>query len=112
YSGQVVDNPTFFAFAKGAGVMGEAGPEAIMPLTRAADGSLGVRSVSGGASEGTAPQVFITINSDGNTTSQSSGGLEKFGKSVGNFVRDEYRKMIQADLRPGGAIWNSTNGRR
>lgn len=52
YSGQVVDNPTFFAFAKGAGVMGEAGPEAIMPLTRAADGSLGVRAVSGGASEG------------------------------------------------------------
>ncbi|OXV25546.1 phage tail tape measure protein, partial [Enterobacter kobei] len=45
YSGQVVDNPTFFAFAKGAGVMGEAGPEAIMPLTRAADGSLGVRAV-------------------------------------------------------------------
>lgn len=112
YSGQVVDNPTFFTFAKGAGVMGEAGPEAIMPLTRAADGSLGVRAVSGGASEGAAPQVFITINSDGSTASQSSGGLEKFGKSVGNFVRDEYRKLIQADLRPGGAIWNSTNGRR
>lgn len=112
YSGQVVDNPTFFAFAKGAGVMGEAGPEAIMPLTRAADGSLGVRAVSGGASEGAAPQVFITINGDGSTASQSSGGLEKFGKSVGNFVRDEYRKLIQADLRPGGAIWNSTNGRR
>ncbi|MER1530195.1 phage tail tape measure protein [Enterobacter hormaechei] len=112
YSGQVVDNPTFFAFAKGAGVMGEAGPEAIMPLTRAADGSLGVRAVSGGASEGAPPQVFITINGDGSTASQSSGGLEKFGKSVGNFVRDEYRKLIQADLRPGGAIWNSTNGRR
>ena len=112
YSGQVVDNPTFFAFAKGAGVMGEAGPEAIMPLTRAADGSLGVRAVSGGSSDGAAPQVFITINSDGSTASQSSGGLEKFGKSVGNFVRDEYRKLIQADLRPGGAIWNSTNGRR
>lgn len=112
YSGQVVDNPTFFAFAKGAGVMGEAGPEAIMPLTRAADGSLGVRAVSGGASEGAAPQVFITINGDGSTASQSPGGLEKFGKSVGNYVRDEYRKLIQADLRPGGAIWNSTNGRR
>ncbi|HCM9267590.1 TPA: phage tail tape measure protein [Enterobacter cloacae subsp. cloacae] len=112
YSGQVVDNPTFFAFAKGAGVMGEAGPEAIMPLTRAADGSLGVRAVSGGASEGAAPQVFITISGDGSTASQSSVGLEKFGKSVGNFVRDEYRKLIQADLRPGGAIWNSTNGRR
>ncbi|MCB4121798.1 phage tail tape measure protein, partial [Klebsiella pneumoniae] len=42
YSNQVYDSPQFFAFAKGAGVFGEAGPEAIMPLTRAGDGSLGV----------------------------------------------------------------------
>ncbi|EFH1579964.1 phage tail tape measure protein, partial [Escherichia coli] len=34
YSGTVVNRPTFFAFAKGAGVMGEAGPEAILPLRR------------------------------------------------------------------------------
>jgi lambda family phage tail tape measure protein len=45
YSGQIVNSPTMFAFAKGAGLMGEAGPEAIMPLTRASDGSLGVRMV-------------------------------------------------------------------
>ncbi|EFI5881154.1 phage tail tape measure protein, partial [Escherichia coli] len=45
YSNSIVDTPTYFAFAKGAGLMGEAGPEAIMPLTRAADGSLGVRAV-------------------------------------------------------------------
>ncbi|EAA4494932.1 phage tail tape measure protein, partial [Salmonella enterica subsp. enterica serovar Cubana] len=41
----VVNSPTMFAFAKGAGLMGEAGPEAIMPLTRTADGNLGVRMV-------------------------------------------------------------------
>lgn len=40
-SGTVVNRPTFFAFAKGAGVMGEAGPEAILPLRRGADGKLG-----------------------------------------------------------------------
>lgn len=45
YSGQVVSQPTTFAFAKGAGLMGEAGPEAIMPLKRGADGSLGVRAM-------------------------------------------------------------------
>ena len=48
YSNQVHDSPQFFAFAKGAGVFGEAGPEAIMPLTRAPDGNLGVRAVGGG----------------------------------------------------------------
>ncbi|EBD6737821.1 phage tail tape measure protein [Salmonella enterica subsp. enterica serovar Georgia] len=45
YSNSIVSSPTYFAFAKGAGLMGEAGPEAIMPLTRSADGSLGVRMV-------------------------------------------------------------------
>ncbi|PZP54332.1 MAG: hypothetical protein DI595_00080 [Agrobacterium fabrum] len=42
YSNQVVNKPTMFAFAKGTGLMGEAGPEAIMPLTRDASGRLGV----------------------------------------------------------------------
>lgn len=45
FSGSIVSSPTMFAFAKGAGLMGEAGPEAIMPLTRTSDGSLGVRMV-------------------------------------------------------------------
>ena len=45
YSNGVFQTPQLFAFAKGAGVFAEAGPEAIMPLTRAADGSLGVRAV-------------------------------------------------------------------
>lgn len=51
YSNSVVDKPTFFAFAKGGapnlGVMGEAGSEAIMPLTRDSSGSLGVKAVGG-----------------------------------------------------------------
>ncbi|HHP1300809.1 TPA: phage tail tape measure protein [Klebsiella variicola] len=45
YSNGVYSTPQYFAFAKGAGVFGEAGPEAIMPLTRGADGSLGGRAV-------------------------------------------------------------------
>ena len=45
YSNGVYSTPQHFAFAKGAGVFGEAGPEAIMPLTRGADGSLGVKAV-------------------------------------------------------------------
>lgn len=45
YSNGIYSTPQYFAFAKGAGVFGEAGPEAIMPLTRGADGSLGVRAV-------------------------------------------------------------------
>lgn len=41
-AGGVVAAPTYFPMAGGAGLMGEAGPEAIMPLARGADGRLGV----------------------------------------------------------------------
>lgn len=54
YSGNVYNTPQFFAFAKGAGVFAEAGPEAIMPLKRGKDGKLGV------SSEGGTPSVSIT----------------------------------------------------
>ncbi|HCT5775648.1 phage tail tape measure protein [Enterobacter cloacae complex sp. IR53043] len=113
YSGQIVDNPTFFAFAKGAGVMGEAGPEAIMPLTRAADGSLGVRAVNGaGAGGDMAPKVYITIDSNGNTSAQAPSGLEQFGADVGRFVDQRYKQNVMRDIRPGGDIWNAMKGTR
>ena len=52
-SNSIVDKPTFFAFAQGgapnAGVMGEAGAEAILPLTRTSSGNLGVEASGVGA---------------------------------------------------------------
>lgn len=47
--GDVVGGPTGFSMRGGAGLMGEAGPEAIMPLQRGPDGRLGVASSGGGA---------------------------------------------------------------
>jgi phage-related minor tail protein len=48
-NGGVVNGPVAFPMRGGMGLMGEAGPEAIMPLTRGADGKLGVRAQGGGA---------------------------------------------------------------
>lgn len=56
--GGVVSGATAFPMRGGTGLMGEAGPEAIMPLTRGADGSLGVRSAQGAAPV----TVNMTIN--------------------------------------------------
>ncbi|ECR2652566.1 phage tail tape measure protein [Salmonella enterica subsp. enterica] len=64
YSGSIVNRPTFFAFAKGAGVMGEAGPEAILPLRRGADGKLGVMAAGSGGMAMFAPEYNIEIHND------------------------------------------------
>ena len=53
--GGVVANPTLFRFAKGTGLMGEAGPEAIMPLARDGSGRLGVRSAAA------SPSVTVNV---------------------------------------------------
>lgn len=114
YSNGVFQTPQLFAFAKGAGVFAEAGPEAIMPLTRAADGSLGVRAVGGGGGQSvsSAPQVYITIDGSGNTQTQTSPGLEQFGAEVGEFVDRRYKQNVMRDIRPGGDIWNAMKGTR
>lgn len=115
YSNSVVSSPTLFAFAKGAGLMGEAGPEAIMPLTRASDGSLGVRAVGNAGvtpGSGGAPQVYITIDGNGNTSTQGSAGFEQFGAEVGRFVDQRYKQNMMRDIRPGGDIWNLAKGGR
>lgn len=115
YSNSVVSSPTLFAFAKGAGLMGEAGPEAIMPLTRASDGSLGVRAVGNSGvtpGSGGAPQVSIHIDGNGNNQTQATSGYEQFARDVGNFVERRYRELIGRDLSPGGAVWNLAKGGR
>ncbi|MEM7524980.1 MAG: phage tail tape measure protein [Pseudomonadota bacterium] len=57
--GGVVSGATAFPMQGGVGVMGEAGPEAIMPLTRGADGRLGVRAAAGG---GGGARVVVNIS--------------------------------------------------
>ncbi|MHC2103401.1 phage tail tape measure protein [Methylobacterium sp. CM6246] len=55
-AGGVVAAPTYFPMANGTGLMGEAGPEAILPLNRGPDGRLGV------AAGGAARPVSVTVN--------------------------------------------------
>ncbi len=60
FTNSVVDSPTMFSYSRGLGVMGEAGPEAIMPLARGPDGSLGVQ-MQGGSSEPSMRQLNVTV---------------------------------------------------
>lgn len=116
FTNSVVASPTMFSmggsFGGGLGVMGEAGPEAIMPLQRGPDGSLGV--VAHGATGGQGGvAVYITIDEKGNQQTSSGGGsgLDAFGKEVGNFVEQKYTQLVNRDLKPGGQIYGAINSR-
>lgn len=107
FTNSVVSTPTAFGMSGGKrGVMGEAGPEAIVPLARASDGSLGVRMMgAGGQQAGGGVQVFINIDGEGGVTSSSdNSGLQQFGSELGAFVDSRYRVLISRDLKDGGAI--------
>lgn len=97
--GGVFSSPTLFQFARGGGfslgVMGEAGPEAVMPLKRGRDGKLGVVSQSGGGG------VEVVINNYGSQPVRAreaadSRGNRRVEVTVGELVASEIR-------RPGSA---------
>lgn len=67
-NGGVVSSPTIFPMANGTGLMGEAGPEAIMPLQRTRDGKLGVAANGGGGNT----IVNVINNSKGQVETRES----------------------------------------
>jgi tape measure domain-containing protein len=100
YSGQVLNKPTFFAFASGGGVAGEAGPEGILPLKRGADGSLGVRAYGGGQPADTGPNITIVDQrtAQGSQPVQTSGGTDSSGKK---FIQVLIRDTVKAGMNSG-----------
>jgi lambda family phage tail tape measure protein len=112
FSNSVVSKPTAFGMASGqTGVMGEAGPEAIMPLTRTASGALGVRAMGGGSGGGTQINVQVTVASDGSTSSTTDDpAYQQFGKDLADYVDQRYQKLVSVDLRQGGKINRAIKG--
>ncbi|HEI8685215.1 TPA: phage tail tape measure protein [Morganella morganii] len=100
YSGQVVHTPTMFAFAKGAGVMGEAGPEGIFPLRRGLDGKLGVVAKMAGGGDGVVQHFNITIQNDGSNGQMGPQATQQILK----LVEQKTKQVIASEHRPGGAM--------
>ncbi|MGJ7160257.1 phage tail tape measure protein, partial [Morganella morganii] len=101
YSGQVVHTPTMFAFAKGAGVMGEAGPEGIFPLRRGLDGKLGVvAKMAGGGGEPLIQNNYFTINNDGSNGQMGPQATQTILK----LVEQKTKQVLASERRPGGAM--------
>ena len=111
YSGQIVNTPTLFKFASGAGLMGEAGPEAIMPLSRDSQGKLGVHTTgvgSGGSNGGSGINIgamHINVQASNDSTPAQQGAI------IGKAVRTQLKTLIQtqtADNLRSGKILNPT----
>ncbi len=79
-NGGIVNSPVLFPLRGGTGMMGEAGPEAIMPLARGADGKLGVRGGGGGQ--------HVTINI-------STPDVQSFRQSQGQIAAQMSRALAR-----------------
>ena len=98
--GGIVDSPTLFKFAQGGamqtGLMGEAGPEAIMPLTRGPGGQLGVSNFGGGG------DVNVVVNVDAKGSSVE--GDQSQAKALGNAISAAVQSELVKQKRPGGLL--------
>jgi phage-related minor tail protein len=99
-SGGVVNSPTMFPMRGGVGLMGEAGAEAIMPLTRTSSGDLGVKAVGAG----TVVNTSININVSGGTKEQNDDAGRKVSTAVKQAIDDTVISVILREKRPGGVL--------
>jgi len=93
--GGVVNSPTLFKFANGGkvGLMGEAGAEAILPLSRGSDGKLGVKSQGGGS------PVNVVVNNYSNEQADVKQNGQDLEITIG--------RVISRDIQNGGPTYRA-----
>ncbi|MGU9815663.1 phage tail tape measure protein [Pseudomonas sp. LF135] len=113
FTNSIVSKPTAFGMANGkTGIAGEAGPEAIMPLTRTSSGKLGVIAIGGGGAGATQINVEVHIDGEGNASSSADApGYDLFGKELAAFVEQKYQQLRNKDMGQGGVINKAIKGR-
>lgn len=114
FTNTIVSTPTAFGMAGGKiGVMGEAGDEAIMPLTRTSGGQLGVMAVGGG-SGGTAISVSAPVSMVVEDRSSEGMQLDQalLQQNMQKQMQMAAEKAVADSWRPGGVSHRNTSGRR
>lgn len=112
FTNSIVSAPTAFGMAGGgAGVMGEAGPEAIMPLTRTSSGKLGVIAAGGGSGTSISISAPVTVM----TQDRSSEGMQidqqALSKNLQSKMQAVAEKAVADSWRAGGTSFRNSNGR-
>ena len=102
FTNSIVSKPTLFKFAKGIGLMGEAGPEAIMPLTRTASGRLGVAAVGAGG---------LQVQVNNYTGAKVAAREERVQMPDGHQLRKLVLDIVADDMAAGGRTASALRGR-
>lgn len=102
FTNKIFDAPTLFRFAYGGGmgngVMGEAGPEAVMPLRRGADGRLGVSLTGGGGAIGNSSGFGVVFNG-GIQINVPEGTSPTDASAIGRTVRSTMEQVVDERIR-------------
>lgn len=92
FTNSIIDSPTFFKFAKGdgfgTGLMGEAGPEAIMPLKRTSDGSLGVDATGVGGTTNVVVEINNYSSEEISATESEIDGQKTIQVTIGKMINN------------------------
>lgn len=100
FTNGVYNSPTLFKFANGGqfGVMGEAGPEAVMPLRRGPDGSLGVQA------DGVGQDVIVNVYNNSN----AQASVNRRETSQGTEIDIMIDQLVAQKLSKPGTATNSS----
>ena len=93
--GGIVNSPHIFPMKNGAGILGEAGPEGILPLKRGKDGKLGVIAQGGGVGN-----IVVNVDASGTSVEGDEEQSQEFGELLGSVIRS----TIIDEQRPGGLL--------
>ncbi|WP_047280220.1 phage tail tape measure protein [Pseudomonas lundensis] len=113
FTNSIVSKPTAFGMSNGkTGVMGEAGEEAIMPLTRTASGKLGVMAVGGGSGTSISLNIPLMVMTDEESGRPDGAELdtEAFQRNMQDRMRVVAKEEIAKSWRQGGVSSRNVKG--
>jgi lambda family phage tail tape measure protein len=112
FTNNIVSTPTAFGMAGGgAGVMGEAGPEAIMPLTRTSSGKLGVLAAGGGSGTAISISAPVTVVTEDRSSEGMQIDQQALSKNLQSQMQAVAEKAVADSWRAGGTSFRNANGR-
>jgi len=113
FTNSIVSTPTAFGMSGGRmGVMGEAGDEAIMPLTRTSGGQLGVMAVGAGSGTSISLSAPVSIVTEDRSSDGMQLDQEALQRNMQTQMKAAAERAVADSWKAGGISYRNTQGRR